>query len=70
MSAAAAAPISTDTPETQVSVITDEQVAQRAYEIYQREGEDQHGNHERHWYQAIEELTSEIGQAVARYFKS
>jgi len=60
--------LTTSTPETPV-VITDEQVAQRAYEIYQREGEE-HGNHDRHWFQAIEELTNEIGQTVVRYFKS
>ena len=38
---------------------TDEQIAARAYEIFQREGS-VHGNDEQHWFQAIEELTAEL----------
>jgi hypothetical protein len=40
---------------------TDEQIAQRAYEIFEREGS-VHGNNEQHWFRAIEELTAEAQQ--------
>ena len=35
------------------------QIAQRAYEIWRREGE-VHGKHEEQWCQAIEELNAEV----------
>jgi len=38
---------------------TDEQIAARAYEIFERGGS-VHGNDEQHWFQAIEELTAEL----------
>ena len=41
--------------------LTDEQIAQRAYEIFEREGS-VHGNDQQHWYQAIDELTAEAEQ--------
>jgi hypothetical protein len=41
-----------------VPKFTEEQIAARAYTIFEREGYT-HGNHERHWHQAITELRAE-----------
>jgi hypothetical protein len=40
----------------------DEKIAARAYESFEREGS-VHGNHDQHWFQAIDELTAEVQQA-------
>jgi len=39
--------------------LTEMQIAQRAYEIWQRDGK-VHGKHEEQWCQAIEELNAEV----------
>ena len=41
----------------------EQQIAARAYEIYVAEGRVD-GNHERHWFQAVEELTREAQPPV------
>jgi hypothetical protein len=43
---------------------TEDQIATRAYEIFEREG-GVHGNHDTHWFQAIEELNAEAVTAEA-----
>ena len=39
--------------------LTEMEIAQRAYEIWQRDGE-VYGKHEEQWYRAIEELNAEV----------
>jgi len=40
-----------------LSPLSEQAIAERAYLIYEEEGSI-HGNHEAHWYQAIQELTN------------
>jgi len=65
MSAPRLKPVPAIAPEPEVSEavivrpqFTDEEIAQRAHEIFVREG-CVHGKHEQHWFQAIAELTAE-----------
>ena len=46
--------------EVESITIPDEQIAQRAYKIWEREGKID-GRDQEHWFQAIAEVTSEVG---------
>jgi hypothetical protein len=50
--------------EDQMTSDRQERIRQRAYEIWQREGE-RHGSHEQHWEQATREIDAEDDQSAS-----